>query len=387
MKKKIGTNGIDMRKCKLTFAALICIFALISVSAAVSEKGLWIASIEKNGDSVVFADHDDSQDEGGWIQLSGGQEIQLPEPLSFIYNGTNCVEKAGTVVKLNKDSNTEVNYTYPYSTHPFYTDGQKVTMTYNGPSAFKNQKVNVYLVNGSSVSSVKKAIVLAGNESINLGQIFGEGTDNSYIKLCATLDKKGDLLKPITFYSLKPGSYGIIVTLADDEDKENTSMEKKVLSATGFEVVNYELKTKADNNMKEGDNLDVTMSLKKAPADGKFTYGALLINEEAYKAEINVSSNGTIDGTNVSVNDIDLRDLGISSTNKSELTNAVQTLIGEGNGTISISDENQNTLSLTTFDLQPGNYLLFTGAYEPGKGLVGIDQDKLTISTKGTSPI
>ncbi|WP_054864861.1 TIGR04279 domain-containing protein [Methanosarcina barkeri] len=264
MKKKIGTNGIDMRKCKLTFAALICIFALISVSAAVSEKGLWIASIEKNGDSVVFADHDDSQDEGGWIQLSGGQEIQLPEPLSFIYNGTNCVEKAGTVVKLNKDSNTEVNYTYPYSTHPFYTDGQKVTMTYNGPSAFKNQKVNVYLVNGSSVSSVKKAIVLAGNESINLGQIFGEGTDNSYIKLCATLDKKGDLLKPITFYSLKPGSYGIIVTLADDEDKENTSMEKKVLSATGFEVVNYELKTKADNNMKEGDNLDVTMSLKKS---------------------------------------------------------------------------------------------------------------------------
>ncbi|WP_394325559.1 TIGR04279 domain-containing protein [Methanosarcina barkeri] len=113
----------------------------------------------------------------------------------------------------------------------------------------------------------------------------------------------------------------------------------------------------------------------------------MLINEEAYKAEINVSSNGTIDGTNVSVNDIDLRDLGISSTNKSELTNAVQTLIGEGNGTISISDENQNTLSLTTFDLQPGNYLLFTGAYEPGKGLVGIDQDKLTISTKGTSPI
>ncbi|AKB50133.1 hypothetical protein MSBRW_0880 [Methanosarcina barkeri str. Wiesmoor] len=393
MKKKIGTNGIDIRKCKLTFAALICIFALISVSAAVSEKGLWAASIEKNGDSVIFADHDDSQDEGGWIQLSGGQEIQLPQPLSFIYNGTNCVEKAGTIVKLNKDNNTEVNYTYPYATHPFYTDGQRVTMTYNGPSALKNQKVNVYLVNGSSVSSVKKAIVLAGNESINLGEIFGEGTDNSYIRLCATLDKKGDLLKPITFYSLKPGSYGIIVTLADDKYRENTSMEKKVLSATGFEIVNYELKTKADNNIKEGDNLDVTMSLKKAPADGEFTYGALLINEEAYRAEINVSTNGTINGTNASINDLDIRDLGINSTNyksklnKSELTKAAQTLIGEGNGTISIGDKNQDTLSLTTFDLAPGDYILITGAYEPGKGLVGIDQDKLKISTKGTSPI
>lgn len=286
-----------------------------------------------------------------------------------------------------------MNYTYPYATHPFYTDGQRVTMTYNGPSALKNQKVNVYLVNGSSVSSVKKAIVLAGNESINLGEIFGEGTDNSYIRLCATLDKKGDLLKPITFYSLKPGSYGIIVTLADDKYRENTSMEKKVLSATGFEIVNYELKTKADNNIKEGDNLDVTMSLKKAPADGEFTYGALLINEEAYRAEINVSTNGTINGTNASINDLDIRDLGINSTNyksklnKSELTKAAQTLIGEGNGTISIGDKNQDTLSLTTFDLAPGDYILITGAYEPGKGLVGIDQDKLKISTKGTSPI
>jgi methanogen extracellular protein (TIGR04279 family) len=104
-----------------------------------------------------------------------------------------------------------------------------------------------------------------------------------------------------------------------------------------------------------------------------------LISKEAYKAEINVNSNGTIDGTDVSVNDIDLRNLDISSTNKSELTNAAQTLIGEGNGTISVGNKNQDTLSLTTFDLLPGKYFLFTGAYEPGKGLAGIDQKELTI--------
>jgi methanogen extracellular protein (TIGR04279 family) len=379
LKKKIGINGIDIRKCKLTVAALICIFALISVSAAVCEKGLWVASIEKNGDSVIFADHDDSQDNGGWIHLTGGKEIQLPQPLSFSYSGTNSVEKAGVVVKINKDKDEELKYTYPYSTHPFYTEKQTVTMDYNGPSSFKNQAVNIYLVKGLGVSSMKKALVDAKCKS--LGEIFNEGVN--YTKTCATLDKCGDMSKPLTFDSLEPGSYGIIITLADKE-----SNVTRVLSATCFDVVNYELKTKANNNIKEGDNLDVEMSLKNAPSDGKFTYGALLINEEAYKAEINVSSNGTMNGTNVSVNDIDLRSLGIKSTNKSELTNAAQTLIGEGNGTISVGDENQDTLSLTTFDLLPGKYFLFTGAYEPGKGLVGIDQEELTIrTTKGTSPI
>ena len=379
MKKKIGTNGIDIRKCKLTVAALICIFALISVSAAVCEKGLWVASIEKNGDSVIFADHDDSQDNGGWIHLTGGKEIQLPQPLSFSYSGTNCVEKAGVVVKINKDKDEELKYTYPYSTHPFYTEKQTVKMDYNGPSSFKNQAVNIYLVKGLGVSSMKKALVDAKCKS--LSEIFKEGVN--YTKTCATLDKCGDMSKPLTFDSLEPGSYGIIVTLADKQ-----SNVTKVLSATCFDVVNYELKTKADNNIKEGDNLDVEMSLKNASSDGKFTYGALLINEEAYKAEINVSSNGTINGTSVSVNDIDLRSLGIKSTNKSELTNAAQAMIGEGNGTISVGDENQDTLSLTTFDLPAGKYFLFTGAYEPGKGLVGIDQEELTIrTTKGTSPI
>ncbi|MDY0129932.1 MAG: TIGR04279 domain-containing protein [Methanosarcina vacuolata] len=377
MTKKIGINGIDLRKCKLTVAALICIFALISVSAAVCEKGLWIASIEKNGDSVIFADHDDSQYNGGWIQLTGGKEIQLPQPLSFTYSGTNCVEKEGIVFKINKDKDEELKYTYPYSTHPFYTEKQTVKMDYNGPVAFKKQAVNIYLVKGLDVSSMEKALVDAKCKSLN--EIL-KGVD--YTKTCATLDKCGDLSKPLTFKSLEPGSYGIVITLAGDKDEKVT----KVLSATCFEVVDYELKTTAANNIKEGDNLDVQMSLKNAPA-GEFTYGALLINEEAYKAEMKVDSNGTIDGTNVSVNDVDLRTLGISSVNKSELANGFQTLIGEGNGTISIGEKNQNTLSLTAFDLTPGNYLLFTGAYEPGKGLVGIDQQKLKISADGTSPI
>ena len=93
-----------------------------------------------------------------------------------------------------------------------------------------------------------------------------------------------------------------------------------------------------------------------------------------------------MDGTDIFVNGIDIiNEFGINSTNyeskfsKDELTTEIQTMIGEGNGTISIGEENQNTLSLTTFDLPPGDYLLFVAAYENGKGLASIAQQELTI--------
>ena len=66
---------------------------------------------------------------------------------------------------------------------------------------------------------------------------------------------------------------------------------------------------------------------------------------------------------------------------KDELKSEIQTLIGEGNGTISIGEENQSTLSLTSLELPPGDYLLLAGAYENDEGLAGIAQKELTISS------
>lgn len=387
MKKKIGTNGIRIRKFKLTLAVLICIFSLISVSAAASDKGPWVASIEKNGDTVLFADHDSSQDEGGWIKLSGGQEIQLPQPLSFSYCGPDCLEWAGATIKLYPESEsatkpdtekyTGVTFTYPYSTHPFYTKNQKVTMDYNGPSDFKNKNVDIYLFKELGPSTIAKAI---DNGNISLKEALEAGSI-SCTKTCATLDKNGDLTKPLTFGSLEPMSYGVLITLADEDDK--------VLSATWFDVVNYGMKAKALNTIKEGKNLEVDMSLINPPANGEIIYGAMLVKKEAYKAEIKVNTNGTRDGTDVFINEINLADdLCLNSTNlsKDDLTKSLQTIIGAGNGTISVGEENQDTLSLTTFDLPAGDYYLFTGAYEEGKGIVGVDQKELKIISTGTSP-
>jgi hypothetical protein len=71
-----------------------------------------------------------------------------------------------------------------------------------------------------------------------------------------------------------------------------------------------------------------------------------------------------------------------SEEGKDELKTEIQTLIGEDNGTISIGEKDQSTLSLKSLELPPGYYLLLTGAYENSEGLAGITQEKLRISAE-----
>ena len=391
MKKRTGRyNEIYGRTLRLTLIVLIMTFSLVSVSAAFSEEGPWIAVLEKNDNSVYFADHNESLTEGGWILLSGGKEIRLPQPLNFTYSGADSLKSAGATLELKSrvypENDTELVLTYPYSTHPFYTEKEKVKMDFKGPATFGQQKVNIYLVRGLNMSSLKEAFTdIRDGNAVSLKEIFDNSTDSTTLVTTTVLDENGDLSSPLKLDPLPAGSYGVLIMLAGNENG-NPDAERKILSATCFEVMEYELKVDSPNTLKECENLEVNLELKKAPAQGNYTYGALLIKEDAYRAEINVSSNGTVDGTDIFVNGIDIiNEFGINSTNyeskfsKDELTTEIQTMIGEGNGTISIGEENQNTLSLTTFDLPPGDYLLFVAAYENGKGLASIAQQELTI--------
>ena len=391
MKKRTGIyNGIYSGVFRLTLIVLTLIFVLSSVSAAFSVEEPWISVIEKNGNSVYFADHNENLTEGGWILLSGGNEIQLPQPLNFTYNGTDSLKSAGASLKLRSEASekeTKIAFTYPYTTHPIYTEKDKVDVDYKGPAAFGQQKVNIYLVEGLDLTSLDEAFTDVRDENeVSLKEVFDNSTNSTTPVSTVTLNENGDLPSSFTLGPLPAGSYGLLIMLAGGEN-ENPELERKVLSATCFEVLEYELKIKSPNSLRECNNLEVNLDLKKAPAQGNYTYGALLIREDAYRAEVNVSSNGTRAGTRIFVNGIDIIDeFDVNSTNyesklgKYELQTEIQTLIGEGNGTISIGEENQNALCLTTFDLPPGDYLLFAGAYENGKCLIGIDQTEVSIN-------
>ena len=364
------------------------ILLLISVipsglSAPLSEEEPYIAVIEKNEEYILFADHNESETEGNWILLSGGKAIKLPEPFTFTYNGINRIDYAGGSLELNVENNTDHVITYPYSNHSFYTADESVEMDFKGSSTFKDQEVEIYLVDmrGTNLGSISDAYKAIKEESPDsFGDIFND-TVNSKTQVAAeTLDENGDLPAPLDLGTQPEGLHGVLVLLND------SSEDQKVLSMTCFEVLEYELGTEAPESLDEGENLEISLALENVTETDTLTYGAVLVKASAYYADIRLNSNGTWDETDVIINDVDIiEEFDINSSNleskfgRDELQTEIQTLIGEGNGTITIGEENESNLSLTAFDLAPGDYLLFAGAYEKDKGIVGIDQKELTI--------
>lgn len=251
MKKITGMNGIYSRKWRVTWTVLILVFSLISVSAAYSVKDPWVASIEKNGDNVLFADHNESLTEGGWILLSGGKEIQLPQPFTFTYCGTDNLKSKGINLELKsgaQENNTELTFTYPYCTHPFYTVNQNVKMDYKGPAVFGQQKVNVYLIKGLGISSFGKAVKEITDENLSL----------NYTVTSATLDKNGDLSAPLQFKSLPAGHYGIVMTLAENESTKPAGIEKKSFQQPVLKSWNTTCKQKLQTLWKKAKTLKST---------------------------------------------------------------------------------------------------------------------------------
>ena len=277
---------------------------------------------------------------------------------------------------------------YPYSLRSFYTVNESVKLSYDGPEALGQQSVDIYLIKEHSPSSPKNEISSGMSEStINLEDVLSNDTE-AYVKIPATLNKEGDLT-PLRLDPLQAGYYWILITRAGNETVK-TESEKEIYLAKYFEVLEYQMEARAPDVLQEGKNLEVNMDLKNAPAEKNYTYWAVMIKDSAY-----ISSEGTnprwrmTTGIRPIVNGVDI--IGSLETNlnghksengNDELENEIQTIIGKDNGTISISEKNQRSLSLKSLELPPGDYLLVTGAYEDSEGLTGIFQKKVRMSSE-----
>ena len=366
----------------LTLLALT-IFILSSVIAGAQEAEP-IANLTFGDMEVYFLDHTGSPEEGNWISLGGPagvSEIRLPDPINLIYNGSKSREYGGVSATLYKDAEEEYTVSYPYTTHPVYLPDENVTMSFLGEPGLTGD-VDIYLFKPSSGSVKGLLDVLLAGENINsLSDLFHENMDGHYETFPAFLDGNGDL--DHDFGPMEAGQY-CIVLLQDNGDSSLT-----VLSATAFVVVEYELDITAESIVK-GNNLDISLDLVGVPETDDCSYGAVLIRDQAYKANIELNSDGTRAGTSVIVNEIDvIEEFDINSSNyrsklsKSELQTELQTMIGNKKGTISLGVEGKNTLSLTAFDLPVGDYVLLAAVYQPGKGLVALGQEELEIRVSG----
>ncbi|MGB9940840.1 TIGR04279 domain-containing protein [Methanosarcina sp.] len=343
-------------------------------------------------DRVVYiVDHTSDPEEGNWITMgcpSEERKIQLPQPIKLTYSGLKFKKYGGASGTLYKDENESYTITYPsnslYLTHPVYLPGENVNMSFHGDCSLKGA-VEIYLFNITSESTYGIFDAFNAGDIGNLDSLFHSNMDGEYTKYSAAIGKDGDILNH-NFGPLNPGQYCIVI-VQQDKDGSLTA-----LSATAFIVAEHELCASAPSSITKGENLDIIMGLKNVPDKCNCTYGAVLIRDQAYKANIEIDSDGTKNGTSVTINEIDLiEEFNVSSSNyrskftRDELQTEIQTIIGEGKGSIAIGEKGQDRLSLTAFDLPPGCYYLLAGAYNPGKGLVGLTQIKVEIKSPGSS--
>ncbi len=283
-------------------------------------------------------------------------------------------------------NNLKFILSYPSSLRPFYTTNESVKISYKGSEDLKGQKVDIYLVKTRSSSISEEAVKNITDGTISFEDILSNNPE-FYIQIPETLNEGGDL-SPLTLGPLPEGSYWVVVKLAENETKA-PEPEETIILAHYFNVFEHEIKAVAPNALEKGENFEVDLSLKNAPAQKNYTCWVLLIREDACRTSTDISSDTsgtkTILGTFLQGLRL-IENFGFNSTGyesesgKDKLKNEIQAFTGEGNGTICIGKENQNVLSLTTSDLRPGNYILFAGAYEKGKGFTGIAQKEVSIS-------
>ncbi len=186
-------------------------------------------------------------------------------------------------------NNLKLILSYPYSLHSFYTTNESIKVNYKGSEAFGQQKVEIYLVKEHNLNIPEEAVTDAINENtMSFEDVFNNNTE-SYVQIPATLNEDGDM-SPLTLGPLPAGSYWALITLAGNET-ETPGPEKKIISANYFEVLEYEMEADAPNTLEEGENFEVNLSLKNAPAQENHTYWAVLIREDVYRENINISPN------------------------------------------------------------------------------------------------
>ncbi len=377
---------------KTLLAIAITIFTLTSATAIAgnSESDINpIGSINFTDKVLYIPDHTSNPNEGNWITMEcpdDGRRFQLPKPIKFTYCGPKTLEYYGVSGTLYEDESYTITYpsTSTYRTHPIYLPGENIKMSFHGDSSLKGN-VEIYLFDVTSKSVYGILDAFKAGDIGNLNTLFHNNLDGNYKKYSTVLGKNGDLLD----YDLGPldaGQYCIVMT------QENEDGSLTFLSATAFVVTEYKLCVSAPSCIVKGKDLDISMKLEDSNIQNDCIYGAVLIREKAYKANIEIDCDGKRSGTSVIVNGMNLVDeFGINSSNyrsklnKNELQTEIQTLIGEGSGSIAIGEKGQDSLSLTAFDLPEDCYYLFVGAYNPEKGLVGFTQTKMEIKLKDSS--
>jgi len=370
----------------------VFIFFLIPAASGSAMDGSYLLNISINStENVSFANHNESPMEGNWIKLSGGTPVTLPA-LNLVFNGVNSSNftRNGKTINITASVDNYSDYLieYPYSSHSIYTNvsgNNEVNLSFFGSSHFADLSIDIYLVS-STIDEVWDIIndAVDGNTTI-----FRNLLNDSLKRINYSLNSTGDN-SSISFGPQQAGNYVIFVLL--NSSHLTNPNDLSILSTTTVQVLKYESVVTAPTSAKTNYILPVQIELTDAD-QGNYIYGAILVHKDAYEATLRFEFNGTRDQTNLTIDGADLVEKGeltginLSSLNTTKLQEIIETVIGPENGTVSFTDDTDSTsasFSLTTNDLNTGDYYLLVCAYESGERLVAFNQNIINIYT--TSP-
>jgi methanogen extracellular protein (TIGR04279 family)/PGF-pre-PGF domain-containing protein len=359
---------------KYIIIIIITILAIAFLPIEVQASNLGVMQIES--ENLTFINHT-SAIEGNWIELLEGESIRIPE-MTFIYSGINnttyTYEGKNITINSTLEQYQDFIIKYPFTTHKIYLNNSNVNFTFHNSSDF-TQNVDIYLIktNPTTLRDIADSI-FKGNTN-PLRELL-----NSSNKIP---DKSPAELKNYSLGELTAGDY-ILLLMLNESNQNNLTF----VTATAFEVLEYQLNVTAPDNISNLNTYDIEVQLN-AP-ENQYTYGAALIHNDSYKCTLKLKSNGTKIGTNLTADGVSLveafkiADVGLKNINRNILQNKVGQFLGSSNGTISfkpLTASNSTNLSLNIDNLKLGKYILMVGVWSsaPDERLIGFNQKEVEL--------
>jgi len=365
-------------------------------TAHASPAGLYPLNITVNPganyERIIFASHGATLADGNWIELSQGIPMDIPST-SFEFSGITTTEftEDGNTINFTQNLDTG-SLTYPLTTHHVYVPGMSINATFWGNSALAGEDVNFTLHKVTSLTKYRQIF----NDTLR-GDLTNlrDNLTNPYRSSTKTLDTNGDASWVI---SPDPGA-GDYLLLISKEIGATTPYDLYIYSMTVVQVLDYSCTITASSSVQKGNFLNVNIALGSG-ASGTFRYGAFLIKQSAYTAQLKLSFDGTKLGTNLTINGVliangSLADAfalgtkGLSYFTPAQITSIISSGFGSNKVSVGITSSTSSTTgstSLGTSNLQVGTYILLAGAWENNDYFVAFNQSTISVTSPPSPP-
>lgn len=273
----------------------------------------------------------------GDILLNGTNLIKAPE-FSFITPG--------------------LNWTYPYSYYPIYSEGQKISGHFMGPDQLA----------GANIKLCVSAFNLSRFINASAADIADEQGDMSQVELNDTGDGY------FTIQGQRIGTYMLSAI-----DRPNST----VLSMMPLIITAQEISVDSPAKVHPGEILKAAVKIPESDNLTKYYGGVMVLSEDYEGMNLNIATNGSQRNlsSTIAFGNRSMTVQGLPGISM-DLLMKLSTILPQNSAVaMQVSSKTEAELNLMTDPgLERGRYILTCVVYSPGKGILGMRQIPVEVS-------